>query len=171
MQCARILLVTSAPGVDTSMLVRLVEERGVAGASFHPVDTTSSLSSDVAARDYECTAAAYATMAERWIERLARREGLCVLEGHVWPSIARDAFARHHVDGHIVVIDGAPTGDDGFRASSQWPSLPVADQMRWVTELRRQVRALDVPVLDLSTLDHGAAADALHAHIAALAVA
>lgn len=169
MQCARILLVTAAPGVDAATLLRTVEERGVPGASFHACEATGVSSSHLMARDYESAAAGMATTIDRWVACLARREGLCVLEGHVLPSTARDAFARHHVDGHILVVDGAHADSDAPLAMGELLSLPSADRARWATDLRTEARALELPVLDLSPRDIGAAVDALHAHIATLA--
>jgi nicotinamide riboside kinase len=171
MQCVRILVVTGASGAGKTTLVRRVELRGIAGASFHYFDSIGVPSSEQMVAGYGSPANWQAEMTYQWIERLARGEsGLCVLDGQVRPTTVRTAFARSRVDGHVVLLDCTrEVREARLRDDRQQPELNTLDMACWASYLRGQADALDITVLDTSTTTIEAAAEALHAHIGALA--
>ena len=170
MQCARILVVTGASGVGKTTLVRMVEARGVAGASFHYFDSVGVPSVDDMTRDFGSPANWQAAMTDQWIARLAGESGLCVLDGQVRPTTVREAIVRHHVDGHLLLLDCShDVREARLRDDRQQPELASRDMACWASYLRGQADALNIPILDTSALTLDMAADALHAHISALA--
>ena len=170
MQCARILAVTGASGAGKTTLVRVVESRGIAGVSFHYFDSIGVPSAEEMSRDYGSPDGWQGAMTDRWIERLARETGLCVLDGQVRPSTLRSAFAKHHVDGHVLLVDcEASIRDARLRGERNQPELATTQMACWASYLRGQADALGLPVLDTSALTIEAAADVLHGHISALA--
>ena len=152
-------------------LVRLVESRGVPGVSFHYFDSIGVPSVEAMTRDFGGPSGWQETMTDRWIERLATREtGLCVLDGQVRPSTLRAAFARHHVDGHVLLVDcDLAIREARLRGPRQQPDLATPEMASWQSYLRGQADALGLPVLDTSALSIEQCADALHGHISVLA--
>ena len=171
MQCVRILAVTGASGVGKTTLVRDVESRGVPGVSFHYFDSIGVPPVSEMVEHHGSAAGWQDAMTDWWVERLASREnGLCVLDGQVRPTTLRNAFARYHVDGHILLIDClASVRDARLRDSRQQPELATPEMAIWQGYLRGQADALRLPVLDTSDLTIEQAADALHGHISTLA--
>ena len=107
---------------------------------------------------------------ERWVTKLAALPGLSVLDGQVRLSWARDAFARHHVDGHIVLIDCSHSVREArLRLERGQPELATPAMATWASYLRGQADAMGVPVIDTTLMDVEAAADLLHVCVAALA--
>jgi hypothetical protein len=171
MQSVRILVVTGASGTGKTTLVRRVEARGIAGVSFHFFDSIGVPSPEQMVADYGSPSNWQVAMTHQWIERLARGErGLCVLDGQVRPSTVREAFARHQVDGHVLLLDCTHAVREArLRDDRQQPELTSRDMACWASYLRGQADALDLPVLDTSAMTVDLGADALHAHIRALA--
>ena len=170
-QCPRVLVVTGASGAGKTTLVRAVEARGVAGASFHYFDSIGVPSVERMSAEFGSPVDWQLAMTDRWIERLAAGTGgLAVLDGQVRPSVVREAFARHHVDGHVVLIDCTHAVREArLRDSRRQPELNTEDMARWAAYLRGQADALGLPVLDTTTLNVAAAADWLHAQVSGLA--
>jgi hypothetical protein len=171
MQCVRILVVTGASGAGKTTLLRRVELQGIAGASFHYFDSIGVPSIEQMVLRYGSPANWQIAMTDQWIERLARQEGgLCVLEGQVRPTAVRAAFARHHVDGHVLLLDCVHAVREArLRDDRQQPELTSLDMACWASYLRGQADALDLPVLDTSASTIDDSMKALHAHISALA--
>ena len=171
MQCARILAVTGASGVGKTTLVRQVESRGVPGVSFHYFDSIGVPPLSEMTRHHGSAAGWQDAMTDRWIERLASHgNGLFVLDGQVRPTTLRNAFARYHVDGHILLVDClSPVREARLRDLRQQPELATPEMANWQSYLRGQADALGLPVLDTSELTIEQAADALHGQISALA--
>ncbi len=171
MQCTRILVVTGASGAGKTTLVRGVEARGIAGASFHYFDSIGVPSIEQMTAEFGSPLKWQMAMTHQWIERLGRSGGgLYVLDGQVRPSTARQAFARNQIDGHVLLLDCAhDVRELRLRNVRGQPELANRDMAYWASYLRGQADALDVPVLETSTLSIEAGTDALHAHISALA--
>jgi hypothetical protein len=171
MQCARILAVTGASGAGKTTLVRRSESRAIAGVSFHYFDSIGVPSSDEMNREFGSPANWQIAMTHRWIERLALSgSGLCVLDGQVRPSTLREAFARYHVDGHVLLVDCAHAVREArLRDLRLQPELNTLDMACWASYLRGQADALGLPILETTEIPVEVAVDQLHAHISALA--
>jgi LPS sulfotransferase NodH len=170
MQRVRILVVTGASGVGKTTLVRLVEARGISGASFYYFDSMGVPTVEEMAREFRSPANWQIAMTNRWIAWLARSEGgLCVLDGQVRPTAAREAFARYQVEGRVLLLDCTHPVREARLRERQQPELNTRDMACWASYLRGQADALDLPVLDTSGMTVEDAVESLFAHIAALA--
>jgi RNase adaptor protein for sRNA GlmZ degradation len=170
MQRVRILVVTGASGAGKTTLVRLVEARGVAGASFHYFDSIGVPSVEQMVHDFGSAANWQILTTNRWIQQLALSESaLCVLDGQVHPTTVRDAFARYQVDGRVLLLDCTHAVREArLRDQRRQPELNTRDMACWASYLRGQADALDLPILDTSAMTVEEGAEALLAHISAL---
>lgn len=170
-QCVRILIVTGASGAGKTTLVRRVADRGVPNVSFNFFDSIGVPALEEMVRRFGSTEAWQRAMTEQWIVRLLKNEhGLCVLEGQMRPSVVREFFKRHHVDGHMLLLDCShDVREARLRDHRAQPELVTTDMACWAAYLRGQADALDLPIINTSALTIEAATDALHAHIAGLA--
>ncbi|MEP6781720.1 MAG: hypothetical protein ABJC26_17605 [Gemmatimonadaceae bacterium] len=168
MQCSRVLVVTGASGVGKTTLVRTLESRGVPGVSFYYFDSIGVPSVEEMTLKFGSAAKWQLAMTNNWLERLARADGLAVLDAQVRPSVCREAFARLHVDGDIVLIDCEhDVRETRLRDERAQPELITREMACWASYLRGQADALELPIIDTTSLSINAAADQLHALVSA----
>lgn len=168
MQCSRVLVVTGASGVGKTTLVRIIESRGVPGASFHYFDSIGVPSVTEMTEKFGSAANWQRAMTNNWIERLGRVDGLAVLDAQVRPSVCREAFVRLHLDGDILLIDCEhDVRESRLRDERAQPEITTRDMACWASYLRGQADALGLPIIDTTLLSIDAAADELHALVSA----
>jgi len=168
-----ILVVTGASGVGKTTLVRALEARGLPGISCHYFDSIGVPSPEVMERDFGGGAAWQEQTTRTWIVRLSSRsERVAVLEGQTRPSFVRAAFRDAGIrKGAIVLIDCAPgTRNSRLQGPRGQAELISAQMDAWAAYLRGQAHALDLPIIDTTSLTPALALDELVQHVDQLGV-
>ncbi len=164
-------MVTGASGAGKTTLVRALETRALAGVSCHYLDALGIPSAEVMERDYGGGAAWQEATTRIWIERLSSLTNrVAVLDGQTRPSAVRAAFRDAGLDhGAIVLIDCA--GGERYRRLAGprgQPELASEEMDTWAAYLRGQADALDLPIIDTTSLTPEAALDQLVALVQSL---
>jgi hypothetical protein len=168
-----ILVVTGASGVGKTTLVRGLEARGLPGISCHYFDSIGVPSAEVMERDFGGGAAWQEQTTRAWIARLSSRsERVAILEGQTRPSVVRAAFRDAGIrQGAIVLIDCAPaTRNSRLQGARGQAELASAQMDAWAAYLRGQADALDLPIIDTTSLAPAVALDELVRYVDQLGV-
>jgi len=159
-----ILVVTGASGAGKTTLVRGLEARCLPGVSCHYFDSIGVPSLEVMERDFGSATGWQEAMTRTWIERLSLRpDRVAVLDGQTRPSTVRAAFHLAGVrEGAIVLIDCAPEERNRrLQIDRKQPALASARMDTWAAYLKGQADALDLPIIDTTSLVPEAALDEL----------
>ena len=153
---SRIVVVTGASGAGKTTVVRRLAERKRDGVTCAFFDSIGVPPPD------EMPEAWQETTTTAWIRRLAQAPArLAVLDGQTRPTFARRAFAEVGVDGRIILLECSREVRARRLADRGQPELASDDMHAWAAYLRGQADALELPVIDTSTLDVDQATDAL----------
>lgn len=166
MSSPSIIVVTGASGSGKTTLVKALEQRELDGIRCHYFDSIGVPSTDEMTREFGSPAAWQETMTRQWIARLVRPEEggrIAVLDGQVRPSFVRTAFAEAGVTtGCVILVDCShEVREARLRGPRNQPDLVSRDMAAWAAYLRGQADALELPVLDTTTLSIDAATDRL----------
>ena len=164
-----ILVVTGASGSGKTAAVRALDARGLPGVRCYYFDTIGVPSREEMERDFGGGENWQAVTTERWLESLAAdpdHAEIYVLDGQTRPSVVRKSAERVGVDVHIVLLDYAPSVRNIRLIELRGqPELANADMDCWAAYLRGQADALDLPVIDTTSLEVDAVAGALALHV------
>ena len=161
-----ILVVTGASGSGKTAAVHTLDARALPGVRCYYFDTIGVPSREEMERDFGGGENWQALTTERWLERLAAdpdRAEVYVLDGQTRPSFVSWAAGRIAVEiVHIVLLDCAPSvRNRRLIELRRQPELANPDMDCWAAYLRGQADALDLPVIDTTSLEIDAVADAL----------
>ena len=159
-----ILVVTGASGAGKTTLVRGLEALSLPGISCHYFDSVGVPSLEVMERDFGGAMAWQEATTRTWIERLALRpDRVAVLDGQTRPTTVRAAFRLAGIPGGaIVLIDcAAQERHRRLHVDREQPELATAHMDTWAAYLKGQADALDLPVIDTTSLAPEAALDKL----------
>lgn len=165
-----ILVVTGASGSGKTAAVRALDARALPGVRCYYFDTIGVPSREEIERDFGGGEKWQALATERWLERLGAdpdRAEVYVLDGQTRPTFVRRAAARVGVDVvPIVLLDCArQVRNRRLIELRGQPELANSDMDCWAAYLRGQADALDLPVIDTTSLEIDAVADALTVHV------
>jgi dephospho-CoA kinase len=168
-----ILVVTGASGVGKTALVHALEAQAKPGVRCYYFDSVGVPSLSEMMADYGSPQAWQVATTHQWIATLATNRHACrvaVLEGQVRPSVVQQAFEEHQVRlGRVVLVECEPATRDARLPTPQQQSELAAQQMAaWAAYLRGQADALQLPVLDTTTVTLEAGVRLLAAHVEAL---
>ena len=109
---------------------------------------------------------------KRWISRLAtetRCGGVSILDGQTRPSFVRAALAESKMmAARVVLLDCAAAVRHARLAMHGRPDLGTSRTDIWAGYLRGQADALELPIVDTTSLNVDAVADALEGEVEAL---
>lgn len=165
-----IIVVTGASGSGKTATVRAVEERALAGVRCYYFDSIGVPSREEMERDYGSGENWQALKTEQWLKFFATDPDgadVYVLDGQTRPSFVNTAAQRAPVDvSQIILLDCAPAVRNRRLIELRGQAELANSQMDcWAAYLRGQADALDLPVIDTTTLPLDAVADALIIHI------
>ncbi len=149
------LFVIGASGVGKTASVQALEERLLPGVRCHYFDSVGVPSTDEMVRDFGSTEEWQAAATRKWVERLASETTgeLAVLDGQMRPSFLMAALKATPLASYrILLLDCEPEVRLQRLTSRGQPDLVSHQMDMWAAYLRGQVDALDLPVLDTSTL-------------------
>ena len=161
-----IVVVTGASGAGKTTLVKALEQRGPDGIRCHFFDSIGVPPVEEMVARFGSPGGWQEAMTRRWIARLAVPEDgvrIAVLDGQVRPSFVLKAFAEAGVTtGRVILVDCShEVREDRLRGPRDEPDLASRDMAAWAAYLRGQADALELPVLDTTTLTIEAATDIL----------
>jgi hypothetical protein len=154
--------VTGASGVGKTTLMHALDEQRLPGVRCYYFDSVGV--PEHADEDWQ------AATTERWIVHLAANPDgaqVVVLEGQMRPSEVVAAFRRHGITrGRAVLIDCTHAVREArLRGERGQPELASPRMAEWAAYLRGQADALDLPIVDTSTLSVAEATRILVDHV------
>jgi hypothetical protein len=156
--------VTGASGAGKTAMVQALAARDLSGVTCAHFDAIVVPPERDRPSDWQ------ETTTRAWIARLAQDlSRVCVLDGQTRPSLVHRVLAEHKVPGSCVLVDCAPDVREARLADRGQPELATLDMRCWAAYLRGQADALALTVIDTTALSVAQAADALAAHVHALA--
>lgn len=165
------LFVIGASGVGKTAAVQALEERSLPGVRCYYFDSIGVPTPEEMARDFGGGEEWQAAATAQWVERLASGAGgeLAVLDGQTRPSFLLRALettplARYR----ILLLDCEPDVRVHRLSSRGQPELASHEMDMWAAYLRGQADALDLPVLDTSSLTVSEVAQVLAAELVRL---
>jgi hypothetical protein len=174
MTAPAILVVTGPSGVGKTALVQTLQARfGRPGVRCYHVDSLAVPSLSQMMAEHGSPQAWQVARTHQWVALLAANPHACrvaVLEGQLRPSVVQQAFEEHRVPfGRIVFLDCEPeTRNVRRRNQPQQPLLTTPRLAAWAGYLRGEAEALQIPILDTTTITLEAGAGVLAAHVEAL---
>jgi len=165
-----IVVVTGASGAGKTAAVSALDARALPGVRCYYFDSIGIPSNEEMKRDFGSGENWQAIKTEQWLSLLAGdpdRAEVYILDGQTRPSFIRSAATRLGLDHvHIVLLDCAP----GVRHTRlvkgrEQPELVNSQMDCWAAYLRGQADALDLPVIDTTSLGIDDVADALAAYV------
>jgi hypothetical protein len=165
-----IVVVTGASGSGKTAAVRALDERALPGVRCYYFDTIGVPSRNEMERDFGGGENWQAVTTQRWLDWLATDPDgveVYVLDGQTRPSFIRTSAERVGKDlVHTVLLDCAPQIRNARLVELRGqPELANFQMDCWAAYLRGQADALDLPVIDTTSLEIEAVVDALLAHI------
>lgn len=165
-----ILVVTGASGSGKTAAVRALNARALPGVRCYYFDTIGVPSREEMERDFGGGENWQAVTTERWLARLVadpESADVYVLDGQTRPSFVNRSARRVGVDiVQIVLLDCAySVRHTRLTELRGQPELANSDMDRWAVYLRGQADALELPVIDTTSLEIDAVADALVVHV------
>jgi RNase adaptor protein for sRNA GlmZ degradation len=163
---ARILVVTGASGAGKTAAVQALEARAVPGVTCFYFDSIGVPTADVMQRDYGGAEQWQASATTEWLERLRDLPEdtlVAVLDGQTRPSFAFSDSARA-ASGTVSVVLLDCSSDvraARLRGPRQQPELANSQMDQWAAYLRGQADALNLAVIDTSSLTVLESADQL----------
>ena len=163
-----ILVVTGASGAGKTAAVRALEARAVPGVRCFYFDSIGVPTPDVMQRDYGGGEQWQASATAEWLARLSDLpEDVCVavLDGQTRPSfVFRDARRAASRTLNVVLLDCTSDVRAGrLHGPRQQPELANSQMDQWAAYLRGQADALNLAVIDTSSLTVSESADQLEA--------
>jgi len=161
-----IIVVTGASGSGKTAAVRALEARALRGVRCYYFDSMGVPSREEMERDYGTGENWQALKTEEWLKFLAADPDgaeVYVLDGQTRPSFVNTANERARIDVlRIVLLDCAPPVRNRRLIELRGQAELANSQMDcWAAYLRGQADALDLPVIDTTTLTLEAVVDAL----------
>ena len=167
-----ILVVTGASGAGKTAAVRRLEARGRPGVRCFYFDSIGVPSEEVMKRDFGGGEGWQADATNRWISRLAtetRSGDVSILDGQTRPSFVRAALAEStRIAARVVLFECAQAVRHARLGVRGHPELAEPRMDIWAGYLRGQADALKLPIVDTTSLNVDAMADALEAEVEAL---
>jgi GTPase SAR1 family protein len=164
-----ILVIVGASAVGKTTAVETLARRRLPGVVCHHFDSIGVPSAEEMARRFGSGERWQAAMTDQWVERLRTTTdaAVAVLEGQTRPTFVRAALAPHPVARTaIILLDCSPAvRRERLSGQRRQPDLATSQMDSWTAYLRGEADALDLPVIDTSTLDPGGVSDQLAAHI------
>ena len=172
MTAPAILVVTGASGVGKTALVRDLEAHSRPGVRCYYFDSIGVPSLSEMMAEYGSPQAWQVATTHQWIAMLAGNRHDCrvaVLEGQIRPSVVLQAFEEQQVPlGRVVLLDCEPRTRDARLRTLRQPELATPQMATWAAYLRGQAEALQLPILDTTTVTLEAGVRLLTAHVEAL---
>ena len=166
------LFVIGASGVGKTAAVQALEEQSLPGVRCFYFDSIGIPTTEDMVRDFGSVEGWQAVATERWVERLASElaDGeLAVLDGQIRPSFLFPALAETPLSRYqVLLLDCEPDVRVNRLTGRGQPDLATQQMDMWAAYLRGQADALDLPVLDTSTLTVSEVVEALAAELGRL---
>lgn len=161
-----IIVVTGASGSGKTAAVRALETRALRGVRCYYFDSIGVPSPEEMKRDYGNGENWQALKTEQWLNFLATDPDsaeVYVLDGQTRPSFVNAAAERTRIDVlRVVLLDCAPPVRNRRLIELRGQAELANSQMDcWAAYLRGQADALDLPVIDTTTLTLEAVVDVL----------
>jgi len=165
-----ILVVTGASGSGKTATVRGLDARHLPGISCYYFDAVGVPSIEDMRRDYGGPGEWQALTTQRWIDRFStdpHGAEVYVLDGQTRPSFVFSAAERAGVGLVRVVLlaCASPVRHARLAGPRGQPELSNPTMDCWAAYLRGQADALNLPVIDTTSLGIDAAVDALVVHV------
>ena len=161
----RILVITGASGAGKTATVQALEARAIPTVRCFYFDSIGVPSPELMERDYGGGDRWQAAMTAEWLARLGNLPAdvrVAILDGQTRPSFVFDAARHSSAPGivRVVLLDASPEARAArLRGPRQQPELASARMDQWAAYLRGQADALNLPVLDTSSLTLAEVAD------------
>lgn len=166
MSVLHILVVTGASGAGKTATVRALDARGIPGVRCFYFDSIGVPTAEVMERDYGGGEQWQASATQEWLVQLGDLpEGIrvAVLDGQTRPSFVFGGAARAAPRTvHVALLEcSSEVRGARLRGPRQQPELADARMEQWAAYLRGQADALQLVVIDTTSLTVGEAADQL----------
>lgn len=160
---AQLLFVIGASGVGKTAAIEALSHRRLPDLTCYHFDSVGVPSAAEMVRGFGTPERWQEVTTHEWIARLHKEaHHLAVLEGQTRPSFIRRARSESPVG--IVLLDCEPSvRSRRLRVGRQQPDLDTADMQHWAAYLRGQADALDLPIIDSTSLSTEDVADQLYA--------
>jgi hypothetical protein len=165
-----ILVVTGASGSGKTAAVRALDARALPGVRCYYFDTVGVPSREEMDRDFGGGEEWQSFTTRYWLDRLADDPDgaeVYVLDGQTRPSFVTNAAEQACINlVHIVLLDCAPlVRHTRLTELRGQPELANSQMDCWAAYLSGQADALNLPVVDTTSMRIDDVADALVAHI------